>query len=144
MASPTTADNSLTGEAASILATAALAVGHAVLRRRLAGVALAALILLVSVLQNATPWSSPRAELSLAVVTTALEVAFLLRFGALAWWAMAFVGLLLMREPIHLDPGSWYAGTSLLTLAMATSVAAYGFVTSLAGRPLLGAPEGDK
>ena len=64
-------------------------------------------------------------------------VVVLLRFGLLAFVVSMLVTSRLGNLPITLDFSSWYAGGSLATMLTLVAVAAYGFHTALAGRPLL-------
>ena len=74
--------------------------------------------------------------LILGLVMATLLVMVLLRYGLLAF-AAAFLTLnLLSRFPITLDLSAWYVGASVLALGTVTLLALYGFLVSLAGRPL--------
>jgi hypothetical protein len=44
-----------------------------------------------------------------------------------------FVG----SSPLTLDPSAWYFGSSMAVLLVVVGIAAYGFQTSVAGRPLI-------
>ena len=123
----------------STLATGTLALGRAVFRRSFPGVALGALLLLVVFLLGAPDWVSPVLAVGWAVLAAVSYMAVLVHFGALVAWAASFVLNLLTTLPIHLDPGAWYVGASVLTLAVVGAVAAYGFVVGLGGRSPLGA-----
>jgi hypothetical protein len=60
----------------------------------------------------------------------------LFRFGLLSIIAGATVGDLLRQMPIAHDLASWRGAPTVLTLAILVALAAWGFWTSLAGRPL--------
>src|SRR5207249_3719276 len=73
-----------------------------------------------------------------AVVQTAI-VLVAVRFGLFTMLVASFVSLLLTLLPIAIDSSTPYASSSRLILATVIALAAYGWHTSLAGRPMLGA-----
>ncbi len=77
--------------------------------------------------------------LARAALANGLIVFVVFRYGLLASMALAFTGNLILNFPMTLDFSHWYAGSSLAALLVIFGVAAYGFYTSLAGRPLFGA-----
>ena len=70
------------------------------------------------------------------MLTSVLILVCLVRFGLAALIAFIFFQNLMYKFPLTLDLSTWYAGQSLLVLAVATAVAICAFVVSLAGRPL--------
>jgi hypothetical protein len=63
-------------------------------------------------------------------------VAVLLRVGLLACIVMFFGSGMLVRTPVTVNVDAWYAGTSAVALVVFVALALYGFIISLAGRPL--------
>jgi hypothetical protein len=61
----------------------------------------------------------------------------LLRFGLLALIATMMAGGFLSYSALTLDASRWYFGYSLIVLLLVAALAAWGFRTALAGRPLL-------
>jgi len=72
-----------------------------------------------------------------AVQTAVIVVA--VRFGLLTMLVASFVSVLLTQVPITLDSSVPYASSSRLIVATVIALAAYGWHTALAGRPMLGA-----
>ena len=72
-----------------------------------------------------------------AVQTAIILVA--VRFGLLTMLVASFVSVLLPQVPITLDSSVPYASSSRLVVATVIALAAYGWHTALAGRPMLGA-----
>jgi hypothetical protein len=68
-----------------------------------------------------------------------LIVAVIFRFGLLSTAVMAYVCVTQIYLPSTTDPTVWYAGASAAGLAVAVGLAAYGFLVSLAGKPIFGA-----
>src|SRR5438132_1218534 len=66
-----------------------------------------------------------------------LPLLVLRRFGFLCYAVGYFFFLVLTGAPLTTDLSVWYAGTNLVCVAVLLGLAAYGFVLSLAGRPLL-------
>jgi hypothetical protein len=73
-----------------------------------------------------------------AVVQTAI-VLVAVRFGVLTMLVAAFVSPLLTLLPIAVDSSTPYASSSRLIVATVIALAAYGWHTALAGRPMFGA-----
>jgi hypothetical protein len=73
-----------------------------------------------------------------AVVQTAI-VLVAVRFGLLTMLVASFVSVLLTLLPIAIDSSVPYASSSRLIVATVIALAAYGWHTALAGRPILGA-----
>jgi hypothetical protein len=80
--------------------------------------------------------ASPALSALFGGVQTALLVFVMLRFGLVALIASSFALELLIMFPITADFSVWYAGASLFALLSVAAMAAFGFRTSLAGRPL--------
>jgi hypothetical protein len=72
-----------------------------------------------------------------AVQTAVVLVA--VRFGLLTMLVASFVSMLLTSLPIVIDSSVPYASSSRLIAATVIALAAYGWHTALAGRPMLGA-----
>ena len=73
-----------------------------------------------------------------AVVQTAI-VLVAVRFGLLTMLVASFVSVLLTLLPIAIDSSVPYASSSRLIVATVIGLAAYGWHTALAGRPMFGA-----
>ena len=71
-----------------------------------------------------------------AVQTAVVLVA--VRFGLLTMLVASFVSLLLTVLPIAVDSSVPYASSSRLIVATVIALAAFGWHTALAGRPMLG------
>ena len=74
--------------------------------------------------------------LFVAVQTAVVLVA--VRFGLLTMLVAQFVSVLLMLLPIVIDSSVPYASSSRLIVGTAVALAAYGWHTALAGRPMFG------
>jgi len=72
------------------------------------------------------------------ILTAALCVFLLVRFGILALAIGVFVTSLLLNYPMTLDFSRWYASRTAFVLAVLVGMALYGFRSALAGRPFLG------
>ena len=81
--------------------------------------------------------SLPDIVLYAAVQTGVILVA--VRFGLLTMLVASFVSVLLIVMPIAIDASVPYASASRLVVATVIALAAYGWYTALAGRPMLGA-----
>jgi serine/threonine-protein kinase len=76
-------------------------------------------------------------NLTLPAIAEAVFVLFvLLRFGFLALAAMNAAEAVLLMAPSLWPMQQWHTGLTLIAAAVIALVAGYGFVTSLAGRPL--------
>jgi serine/threonine-protein kinase len=73
-----------------------------------------------------------------ALVQTAV-VFVAVRFGLLTMLVASFVSVLLALLPIAIDSSAPYASSARLVVATVIALAAYGWHTALAGRPMLGA-----
>jgi serine/threonine-protein kinase len=67
-----------------------------------------------------------------------LVVAVVFRFGLLSTAIMVYVCVTQIYLPSTTDPTVWYAGVSALSLAIVVGLAGYGFLVSLAGKPIFG------
>jgi serine/threonine-protein kinase len=76
-------------------------------------------------------------ELVFVVAALLLTFALFFRIGLLALFAMSVTGVLI-RVPVTLDPNAWYFGHSLVVLLILAGMAAFAFLVSLGGRPVLG------
>ena len=81
--------------------------------------------------------TNPAIEAPIFFLMSSLEVFVLVRFGILASWSrVVFFAALRTPHPYTWDLSSWYAGRSILTLALLAAIAVYAFRVALAGRPL--------
>ena len=76
-------------------------------------------------------------ETPFAILTTAIIMFTLLRFGILATAGVVFVSNLLTSFPITIDVSKWYAPNSLVMFAVLLALLIYGLRTALGKRPLL-------
>ena len=74
-----------------------------------------------------------------AAVLIVVALLMLLRVGVLACATMAVVGDAAKYLPLTLDTDAWYFGQSLIVLLLIGTLAIYGFLVALAGRPAFGA-----
>jgi len=82
-------------------------------------------------------WDLP---FGLAIAGLALTV--LLRFGLVSTAVMLLYTDLMTRLPVTLDTGSWYIALAVLTLLLVGTLAVYGFIVAVAGRPAFGGDVG--
>lgn len=76
--------------------------------------------------------------LPFAVVTVALLLIVLIRFGFLGLCVFMWSYILLQDLPVTLDFSCWYIGRSMLLVLVLISLAIYGFRAALVGRPVFG------
>jgi hypothetical protein len=76
-------------------------------------------------------------ELVFVVAAPLVSLTIFLRVGLLAYFSVLLTDLL-FRVPMTLDPDAWYFGHSLVVLLIIATLATYGFVVSLGGRPAFG------
>jgi serine/threonine-protein kinase len=108
-------------------------------RRTDLAVALTMLVLvLVSGLESAPTTGWPLALLGAVLV--AIPVLVLMRFGLLAAVVTAWVGLVMSSTVASFDLSTWYADRALLPIALLGALLAYGALTALAGKSILGDP----
>jgi serine/threonine-protein kinase len=77
----------------------------------------------------------PQLDWMVFAIWGAVWLFFLFRFG----WVSVIVGTFVMdllATPLSLDPTAWYAGTSIVAIAVVIGLAVYGFKLSLAGQPV--------
>jgi hypothetical protein len=78
-------------------------------------------------------------EIALFAVIHTAVVLVAVRFGLLTMLVASFVSLLLTVTPMTVDPSLPYATASIVVAATTIILAAYGWQTALAGRPMFGA-----
>ena len=78
------------------------------------------------------------ADVALFAAVQTLVVLVAVRFGLLTMLVASFVSMLLTLLPITIDSSTPYASSSRLIVATVIGLAAYGWHTALAGRPLFG------
>jgi hypothetical protein len=79
----------------------------------------------------------PATGVPIAAIYFLLVLLVLLRFGLLAMIATMMAESFLWCSALTLDASRWYFGHSLVVLLVVAALAAWGFRTALAGRPLL-------
>jgi predicted Ser/Thr protein kinase len=92
------------------------------------------LALLVAIPLAAAPFGW---ELVFVIAAPLVSLTIFLRVGLLAYFSVLLTDLL-FRVPMTLDPDAWYFGHSLVVLLLIATLATYGFVVSLGGRPAFG------
>ena len=65
------------------------------------------------------------------VLTTLITLLVLFRYGFLAFAVMTYYHALLISFPITADPSAWYAGRTLLVVAVGAGLVAYGIRVAL-------------
>jgi hypothetical protein len=79
-------------------------------------------------------------RVSMLLVTVALALFLVFRFGLLAICSSSWIILTVERVPLTFDAGSWYFGRSMLTLCVIGAVVLFTFVRSLDGKSILPGP----
>jgi hypothetical protein len=79
------------------------------------------------------------ADIALFAAVQTVVILVAVRFGVLTMLVASFVSVLLTLVPIAIDSSVPYATSSRLIVATVIALAAYGWHTALAGRPMLGA-----
>jgi len=97
--------------------------------------AVGAAFLLISILGTLTA-ENPSVDWPFGMLSAALILVVLLRFGLLACVFAEFFALALFLFPTTTDFSAWYAGSTAFGLAAVLALALYGFRTSLAGQRL--------
>jgi hypothetical protein len=92
-------------------------------------VAITAIVLIGAMAYGSGPW--------VGLITTALVLFLLLRFGLLFTAAFIFAYASIESIPMTLQPSAWYSGYSYLALTIYAAIVLYAFRASLGGRPLL-------
>jgi hypothetical protein len=95
-----------------------------------------AVFILVSPL---TLWTGDLWSFATGLITGAVYLFVLMRFGLLAIVVGHIVGVITSRYPASLDASAWYSGYGYLSLAILAAIVLYAFRTSLGGRLLLSA-----
>jgi hypothetical protein len=134
---------------ATMLTFLLLLVLYVVLRRRSLAMATMILALTVTYVVTHGGWllaNAPAdhfapsvADVALFAVVQTAVVLVAVRFGLLTMLVASFVSVLLTLLPIAIDSSMPYASSSRLIVATVIALAAYGWHTALAGRPMLGA-----
>jgi hypothetical protein len=127
-----------------------LLVLYVLLRRRSLAIAAMILALTVTYIVTHGGWllaSAPADHFAPSVIDIALFAAVqtvvvlvAVRFGLLTMLVASFGSLLLTLMPITIDSALPYASSSRLIVATVIALAAYGWHTALAGRPMFGPP----
>ncbi len=104
------------------------------LRRKWLAAMLLGLLNLVLSLSGENLWI----EVPIAILQATILVFLVFRFGLLSVAVLGYVFVLLQVAPITLDFSQWYAGRSLLALAVFVGIALYGFRVALGKRPVFG------
>ena len=110
-------------------------------RRQFVAVALTFVLFAISF--NRDAWASAGSSVTFLLMScpsSAVVLYVLLRRGLLAAMVMGVVYGWLVVAPLTLDVSSWYAGRSFVVLVACTALAIFGFVVSLGGKPMFGAP----
>jgi hypothetical protein len=102
------------------------------LRKQWLAVGLTGLIL--TVLNLGSSGENFWVALPFALISVALSLFVLIRFGLLALYVFNVYSSLLTLLPVTLDFSRWYIGRSLLLLLVLIGLAVYGFRAALAGR----------
>jgi serine/threonine-protein kinase len=100
--------------------------------------AIAAWILLWSMISLNSPWL-----FALSLVSSALVLLVLMRFGLVAYAFYFFAVLFFSIFPATLDASAWYSHASFAAFAIFAAIVLYAFRYSLGGRPLISAPHLD-
>jgi hypothetical protein len=104
-----------------------------VLRKEwLAGAVLIVILTVVPALQG----RSLAVDIAAAAISTGVLVWLLLRFGLLAIVTGFLAGSAVIHFFVTSDFSAWYAESTICGLVIVVAMAAYGFHTTLAGRPL--------
>ena len=77
------------------------------------------------------------AGVAVLLAVSALEVFVMLRIGLVAVTVARFTIFSIAAGPMILETSAWYATYGYASLAIVGAIAAYGFLTSLGGRPLM-------
>jgi predicted Ser/Thr protein kinase len=98
-----------------------------------------------SILIMPSPWvfALLLVSFALGLVSAALALFILVRFGLVAVALMIFTYTFFSQLPVTLDASAWYFGYSLAALAILAIIVLYAFRNSLGGRPLIAAPQLD-
>ena len=101
----------------------------------------AAVVIGLMALQGTAQYSSPLLMAPAELLLWTVLVLTLVRFGLVAAITLLYVSIFLDGFPITTDTTAWYAGIGYLGMLVMAATAYYGFHTSLAGKPMFGAPD---
>jgi hypothetical protein len=104
----------------------------AVVRNRIAMIALSSALMAASFLFE--PVGPIALRITYSVITALVVVIVLLRFGMLAISATAYTILTCWSLPLTLDPDAWYFGRSLVGLLLIAAIATTGFALAVSGK----------
>ena len=111
-----------------------LFLSHLALRRKGLAIFLTGIVIIAIQAGGENPWL----EIPTAIVYAALVLTALARNGVLGLILCLLLSTILVDGPLTLDASRWYAGHGWFLVAVALAIAAWGFHTSLGGRPLFG------
>jgi hypothetical protein len=117
-----------------LLVVTLLFLSHLVLRKRWLALLVTGLVIVALNAGAENPWL----EIPAAVVFAVLVLTALLRTGVLGLVLCLLVSSILADGPLTFDASHWYAGHGWFLAAVALAIVAWGFHTSLGGRPLFG------
>jgi hypothetical protein len=89
--------------------------------------------LVITVLTGARSWG----DLVLYAPFVGFTLAVLVRWGVLAGALAVTVSMLTSYAPMTIHLGAWYGGATMVTTVVVLALTGYGFLTALAGRPIL-------
>jgi len=102
---------------------------RALLRKQWLAVTVAALVFLPIVALG----EHPAVDATFALAAIACQMFILMRMGLHALIVTATVSLLLTTVPLTADPSAWYAGYSMVAMAIAVAVGVYGLTLTTRG-----------
>jgi hypothetical protein len=97
-----------------------------------------AIVLWCVILSAPQPVEDPVAGWIGGLVRSVLMLVVLMRGGLLALVTALYVGFALLEAPVTTNVTAWYAVYCVPALLVVALLTAYGFQTSLAGKPVLG------
>ena len=117
-----------------LLVVTLLFLSHLALKKKGLAIFVTGLVIVMVQAGAENPWL----EIPVAVVFAALALTALVRTGVLGLVLCLLVSNILAGGPLTLDVSRWYAGHGWFLVAIAMAIVAWGFHTSLRGRPLFG------
>ena len=103
---------------------------------RKAGLAIGIMVALLAALSSLTA-DHVLINFAFTAIILAVVSLLLVRFGLVSAMAATFVGQeIIYGFPLTMDFSTWYAGSSLLALAVGAALMIYGFTISTGGRPI--------